>query len=113
MRIIFVRFFVISFLPILGCTPRLVATIEIEDHLYLEYFNVNPAGVENAYLTDSVNFRINIGQYDTDHERIRCELKGDTLVIIKRRVVGGQSEIIDQKELSREYLVKNKVNKAE
>ena len=43
----------IFFLLISGCTRIHTATRDLGDHLYVEYFNINPAGVEEVYLTDS------------------------------------------------------------
>ena len=97
--------------PFLSCAPVHTATTEVGDHLYLEYFNINPFGVEEVYLTDSTNFRVSIGKYDTDHERIGCRVNGDTLIVTKTfEVERGVRKIIDQAQLSREYLTKNKVD---
>jgi hypothetical protein len=101
-------------LPVFGCSHIHTVTADLGDHLYLEYFNINPAGVEEVYLTDSVNFKVYIGKYDTEHQKIGCEVKGDTLVVFKNKAGKGGVRIkMDQTLLSREYLTKNKVNNVE
>ena len=98
-------------LSVFGCSQMHTATTDLGDHLYLEYFNINPFGVEEVYLTDSVNFRVYIGKYDAEHEKVRCQVEGDTLVVRKTRVgVGRVQTTIDSSQLSREYLTKNKVD---
>jgi hypothetical protein len=108
------RLILLFALPVLGCARKHTATNDLGDHLYAEYFNINPAGVEEVYLTDSVNFRVYIGKYDTEHEKVGCKIKGDTIVVLKTKAEdGGVRIIVDQKELSMEYLKKNKVRSTE
>lgn len=100
----------IAFLFI-GCAPRYRRTTPIADHIFKEDFNVNPAGVDAVYLTDSVNFRIFIGEYDFEHENISCTLEGDTLDIFKNVSTGpGPSKVKDRTKLSLQYLIQNKVH---
>jgi hypothetical protein len=101
-------------LPFLGCSRRHRVTLDVGDHLYVEYFNINSAGVDEVYLTDSVNFRIYIGRYDTEHQKVGCEVNGDTIVIFKNKAgEGGVRVIMDLKQLSKQYLTKHKVNSTE
>jgi hypothetical protein len=86
-------FILLFALPVLGCSRRHLFTADLGDHLYVEYFNVNPAGVNEAYVTDSVNFRVFIGQYDAEHERVGCINKGDTLICHKSKPGEGGGRI--------------------
>ena len=102
---------VVFMLLSIGCTPTYRSTVDIGDHLYLEHFNINPAGVDEVFLTDSTNFRISLGTFDIEHERIGCELKGDTITVYKDKAgYGGNRVAMDQIQLSRDSLIKNKVN---
>jgi hypothetical protein len=94
-----------------GCKRKLRTTVSFANHLFIEYFIVNPAGVDEAFLTDSSNFRVYIGKYDSDHERVRCKLEGDTITIFKYNTggPGGKWVVTDQAQLFRESLEKNKV----
>lgn len=58
-------------------------TVVCDNRLYLEHFEINPAGVNESYLTDSLNFRIHVGKYDSEHENIRCVCNGDSVFIQK------------------------------
>ena len=64
------------FLSFIGCHPkRYKYTAGICDtKLYAEGFEINSAGVDAEYLTDSLNFRLYIGSIDSEHERYiyRC-----------------------------------------
>jgi hypothetical protein len=63
----------------------------------VEVFNVNPAGVDVDYITDSVNFRMYVGRYDNEHEIINFQCRGDSLVIRKlgERDFRGERGVID------------------
>jgi len=58
-----------------------------ENTLYFEVFNVNPAGVDAGYLTDSINFRLYIGKWDNEHEYFHLMCDGDSLTIDKEPIV--------------------------
>ena len=49
----------------------------------MEVYNINPAGVDAAFLTDSINFRVFLGEFDNEHENYNCYCKGDTIIIKK------------------------------
>ena len=72
-------------LPILliGCFKKYDYTLKVCDNLYVEEFIVNPAGVAADYLTDSTNFRLYVGNWDTDHENFSYACRGDSIVIEK------------------------------
>lgn len=107
-------FFLLFVLSVLGCVRRHTATADLGDHLYVEYFNINPAGVEEVYLTDSVNFRVYIGKYDTEHQKVGCKIKGDTIVVFKNQAGEGRMRIMmDHTQLSKDSLTKNKVTSTE
>ena|ERR1700677_4665433 len=110
-RFLFILLF--SF-PVLGCFQRHRSTFDLGNHLYSEYFYFNPAGVDKVYLTDSTNFRVYVGEFDTEHERFSFEFNGDTILIYKTKAGIGRVRIMqDSAKLSRQYLTKNKVNSGE
>ena len=68
----------------INCTKRYKFTKNFCDNkLYAEVYNINPAGVNADYLTDSLNFRILIGRTDSDHERYHYSCSGDSIPIQK------------------------------
>jgi hypothetical protein len=98
-------------LPAVACQPKYNGTRDLGDHVYMEYFEINPAGVEEVYLTDSANFRIVIGKYDTEHERIAGQIEGDTIIVVKNKAGTGRVRVVmNQIKLSRDSLTKNKIN---
>ncbi|MFM2394345.1 MAG: hypothetical protein RLZZ546_2327 [Bacteroidota bacterium] len=69
---------------LIGCRERHKYTREIcGDNLYVEVYNINPAGVGRCYLTDSLNFKIEIGSYDEEHDQYEIDCKGDNINVIK------------------------------
>jgi len=67
-----------------GCVKKYKRTTKVcNNRLYMEVYNVNPAGVDAAFLTDSVNFRIYLGKFDNEHENFNCYCNGDTVFIRK------------------------------
>jgi hypothetical protein len=97
-------------LPVVACDPVHIATTDLGDHIYLEYFEVNPAGVQEVYLTDSVNFKITLGKYDTEHEKIGGKIDGDSIIVFKNKAGNNRERVlVDQAKLSIDSLRKNKV----
>ena len=83
---IFLRFLKLTLLLFLfsACTRKYKRTVKVcDESLYVEIYNINPAGVDADYLTDSINFRICVGQFDNEHENITYNCNGDTVVIHK------------------------------
>jgi hypothetical protein len=80
-----------------------------------EIFNINPAGVDEDFLTDSKNFKIYIGQFDNEHENFSVVCKEDSIQIFKFKapVSGNQWDIIDTKTLSLSDLIKKKIRRNE
>ena len=67
-----------------GCIKKYKFTAKVCDkHLFVEVYNVNPAGVDADYLTDSISFRKYIGKYDEEHENYSYTCKGDSVYIMK------------------------------
>lgn len=54
-----------------------------EKKLFVEVFEVNSFGVDADYLTDSVNFRKYIGDWDEEHEIYSYYCEGDSVYILK------------------------------
>ena len=66
-----------------GCEKEYKHTLKACNNLYVETFNVNPAGVDGDYLTDSINFRLYVGRWDNEHEYFAYSCKGDSIYIHK------------------------------
>jgi len=76
------------YLCVIVLTMGCVKTYKFTSHvcngkLYAENFNVNPAGVDAVYLTDSLSFRLYVGKYDNEHENFNFGCKGDSVIIKK------------------------------
>lgn len=71
-------------LLLMGCVKKYKFTSNVcNGKLYAENFNVNPAGVDAVYLTDSLNFRLYVGKFDNEHENFHFICKEDSVVIEK------------------------------
>jgi len=106
-RIIFSGIWLICF----GCIKKYKFTSKVcSGKFYAEVYNINPAGVDEIYLTDSLNIKIFIGKFDNEHEKISFDCKGDSIKIFKlaEATVGNKMEIIDAKTLSLSELEKRK-----
>src|ERR1700683_980176 len=64
-----------------GCIRKYKWTLPICDKLYVEVYNVNPAGVYSEYLTDSLSFRLYVGKIDFESERYLYHCSGDSIAI--------------------------------
>lgn len=84
MRIQYV-FCLLSMVLISSCAEKKYKrTIRIAKcELYVETFSANSLGLNQEYLTDSTNFRMNVGTVDAEHDYYTYECKGDTLLIKK------------------------------
>ncbi|MDP4150152.1 MAG: hypothetical protein Q8927_11680 [Bacteroidota bacterium] len=104
------KYVLFALLP-LGCTESHRSTFDLGDHVYSQIFRFNPAGVDKVYLTDSLNFMVFVGEFDTEHEKFSYEINGDTIDIFKTTAGrGGVRIMLGTVRLSREYLTKNKVD---
>jgi hypothetical protein len=93
-----IPFFKIYFKPLIlmtlsilfvSCTKRYIGTRTIcEKSLYAEIYEINPAGMDACYLTDSANFRFYVGKFDPESGNYSFECKGDSIVIYKVNGVG-------------------------
>ena len=80
--------------------------------LYVEIFDIKSKGVSAHYLTDTINFRLLVGEYDKDHENFSYKCEGDTLSILKIQaasVPGEERKISEVRKYSLMQLKKNKV----
>nr|WP_067062775.1 hypothetical protein [Mucilaginibacter sp. L294] len=79
-----------------GCKKEYKSTVAVNKYnnsngcpvkLYREYYctfsGYLTTDLNSVYLTDSTNFRMNLGQYDTGNEWIATECKGDSLYVKK------------------------------
>lgn len=66
-----------------ACIKKYKQTNKFCENLYIEIFNVNPAGVDSHYITDSFTFRFYVGKIDNEHENYHYMCSGDSLVIEK------------------------------
>jgi hypothetical protein len=77
-------FVLFLFLFFTGCIKKYKFTAHAcSGQLYAENFNINPAGVDATYLTDSLNFRMYVGKFDNEHENFRFICHGDSIIIEK------------------------------
>jgi len=96
-------FFLSVIMLSIGCTKKHKSTTKIcGGLLYVESFNVNPVGVDEDYLTDSLTFRLYVGKFDNEHENFSYICNCDTIRIMKRVMVtyGNKMKTIDEKLLS-------------
>jgi hypothetical protein len=69
---------------LIGCSEKHEWTTGVcENRFFVERFNVNPAGVDVHYLTDSATFRMYIGKFDNEHENYSYSCVGDSIVVVK------------------------------
>jgi len=80
---------IVSFLFLCSsCDKNYKRTVKVcDDKLYVELYNINQAGVDAHYLTDSTNFRLFVGQLDNEHENYSYNCDGDTVTIQKTKDV--------------------------
>jgi hypothetical protein len=77
-------FLIAACLLLASCIKKYKHTVAVCDKkFYVETFNVNPAGVDEQYLTDSFNFRFFVGKVDNEHENFNYTCKGDSIIITK------------------------------
>jgi hypothetical protein len=70
----------------IGCEYHHKFTSKVcSEKVYTEVFTINVAGVDECFLTDSINFRIRIGTFDEEHESYVYECKGDSIFILKKQ----------------------------
>jgi hypothetical protein len=96
-----------------GCIKEHKSTTKIcGGQLYVETFNVNPAGVDEDYLTDSLSFRIFVGKFDNEHENFSYVCNGDSIRIMKLAVEasGRKMKITESKLLSLADLKNKKIS---
>jgi hypothetical protein len=71
-------------IPFTSCYKRYIGTRDIcGNKLYAELYEINPAGVDAWYLTDSTNFRFYVGRFDPESGNYKFECNGN-LVFIER-----------------------------
>jgi hypothetical protein len=103
-------------LLIVGCVKKYKFTTKVcGGQFYIEDFNVNPAGVNEAYLTDSINFRIYVGKYDNEHENFSFVCNGDSIKIMKLVMpdTGMKMKILDSLKFSFSDLAKKRMSDSE
>lgn len=80
-----------------GCIEKYKRTTKVCNNiLSMEVYNVNPAGVDAAYLTDSVNFRIYLGKFDNEHENFNCYCEGDTVFVRKLSYADTSAQVVSK-----------------
>ena len=102
--------FVIICFSLISCIKKYKRTIAVcNGKFFIEVYNVNPAGVDADYLTDSTNFKLYLGKYDNEHENIHCSCSGDTLFVEKLAPdEDGEQRITETKIYSLKDLKKKK-----
>ena len=95
-----------------GCVKKIKYTVKIcDDKLYVERFNINPAGIDEDYLTDSLNFRIYVGKWDNEHENFNYTCSGDSVLIKKLGIIDttGEFQVLEKRVFSLKELKTKKV----
>jgi hypothetical protein len=97
-----------------GCyQPTKRSTVALKCHLYVESLIVNPFGVDEERLTDSVNFRVFVGKLDVEHQRFTFVCREDSVIVYKKEEdANGVWRKVDSLRLSIADLVKDKVDSA-
>lgn len=92
-----------------GCLPKHKYTVSVcDDRFHVERYNVNPLGVDEAYITDSTSFRFYVGKIDIEHEYLRYICTEDSIRIEKFETVSmsGPREVTETRTFSIEDLKK-------
>jgi hypothetical protein len=103
-------FLMISCLFLVSCMKKYKYTLKLKhcnDNLYVESFNINPAGVDADYITDSLNFRFYVGRWDSDHENFSYTCMGDS-IFIKKLDTTGDFQVLEQRAYSLKKLKQQK-----
>lgn len=102
---------IIFSLVYIGCVAKHKASVKIcGGQFYVEMYNVNPAGVDEDYLTDSSGFKVYVGKFDNEHENFRYVCNGDSITIMKLAMqIDGKMKMTESKTVSLAGL-KNKKN---
>jgi hypothetical protein len=67
-------------------------------NLYIEVYRSGLTGnVTSAYLTDSTNFRVFLGMYNSKKASLRCKLSGDRIIVEKKLNDANTPEVIERK----------------
>ena len=93
---------------LVSCKKKYVRTDNICDkHLFLEvYEKWSEIGV--SYLTDSVNFKIYVGQYNFGSDFYKFECKSDTVIIFRYSGGNVETKKYSLSELKRQRIFQNK-----
>ena len=95
-------------LLLFSCQNKYVRTDKVcDNHFYIEiYEKWSQIGV--SYLTDSINFKVYIGQLNFGLEEYTYECKKDSLIIIKYSIdyIKGGKKIIEKKGFNLNELIK-------
>ena len=94
----------------MGCLKRYKHTTKVcNNSLYVEVYNINPAGVDADYLTDSINFKLYVGSWDNEHEHFAYECKSDSIFIEKLDVSEAKFRVLEKKAYSLQELKQKKM----
>ncbi|GAA3959498.1 hypothetical protein [Mucilaginibacter dorajii] len=76
-------------------------TIAKDNHLYIEIYRTGILnGAVEAYLTDSLTFSQNLGQYDDEKGYIDCTFKGDDVITQRKEYLYGASQQPDTMKIT-------------
>ena len=95
-----------------GCIKQYKHTVKVCDgKFYVEVYNINLAGVDADYLTDTLNFRLYVGKWDNEHENFTYSCTNDSILIEKIGIVDstGKFQVLEKRVYSLKELKKNKV----
>jgi hypothetical protein len=66
-----------------SCYKRYIGTRNVCRNLYVEIYDVNLAGGDACYLTDSINFRILVGKFDPENGNYKFQCDENIVYIEK------------------------------
>jgi hypothetical protein len=107
----YILFTIVLCLSFSLCAKRHKYTLKVcNGTLSVERFNINPAGVDVDYLTDSLNFRLYIGKWDNDHENFSYTCIGDSVFIKKLGIIdmSGKFHVLEERAYSVQKLKQEK-----
>ena len=108
MHSIKISIIVIANLFLMSCTKQHMRTENIcNKNLYIELYE-EYTGMGNIYLTDSVNFRLNVDRFNLESEYHSYECNKDSLIVrkITKDKINGKNQILEIKNFSIEKLKK-------
>ena len=87
----------------IGCIKKHKFTANVcNGQFCVEDFNINPAGVDELYMTDSLNFKVYVGKFDKEHKNFSFKYNGDSIIVMKLsgELKGPKMTVVESRNLS-------------